>query len=122
MILTVVFVQRSFAATDCNNEEHYPIVSKTELTQLVNSKTAFVIDVNGEESFKSSHVQGAVHFSEVEKKFASVLPADKNALIVAYCGGPQCTAWKKAAAKACEMGYTNIKHFKDGISGWNKKS
>jgi rhodanese-related sulfurtransferase len=41
-------------------------------------------------------------------------------MIVAYCGGPACTAWKKAAQDACKLGYTNIKHFKEGISGWKK--
>ena len=47
-----------------------------------------------------------------------MLPADKNALIVAYCGGPKCGAWKKAAKAAAALGYTNIKHFSGGISGW----
>jgi len=32
-----------------------------------------------------------------------------------------CNAWQKAATAACEMGYTNIRHFSPGITGWNKK-
>ena len=118
----LLFQLNVFAASNCNKEENYPNVTKAELEKIVNNKSATIIDVNDDESFKSSHVPGAIHFASVEKNFATALPADKSAEIVAYCGGPMCTAWKKAARKACEMGYTNIKHFKEGIKGWNKKS
>ena len=110
------------AKSACTEEKNYPMVSKTELQQIVQAKSATIIDVNDDDSFKKSHVPGAIHFAAVEKDFAKALPTDKAAPIVAYCGGPMCTAWKKAAQKACEMGYTNIKHFKEGISGWDKKS
>ena len=53
-------------------------------------------------------------------QLGKVLPKDKSAPIVAYCGGKMCTAWHKAAKAACEMGYTNIRHFSAGITGWNK--
>lgn len=105
-------------AADCKKEDNYPRVSKAELQKIVKDKAAFIVDVNSDESFKKTHVPGAIHFSE--KTFVATLPADKATPIVAYCGGPMCTAWKKAAEKACELGYTNIKHFKEGISGWDK--
>ena len=108
--------------TECAKEEHYPMVTKAELEKMVQEKSAFVIDVNSDESFKEEHVPGAIHYKTSEAKFATLLPKDKAATIVAYCGGPACTAWKKAAEKACMLGYTNIKHFKEGISGWKKKS
>jgi rhodanese-related sulfurtransferase len=47
-----------------------------------------------------------------------VLPKDKNALVVAYCGGPKCKAYEAAAKAAEKLGYTNIKHLTAGISGW----
>lgn len=121
-LIALCLTQISFAqaATDCKNEAAYPIISKTELKTVADSKTATIFDVNSAESFKEAHVPGAVHFGSHEKDFAKLLPADKNALIVAYCGGPKCTAWLKAAKEACQLGYTNIKHFKDGISGWKK--
>ena len=49
---------------------------------------------------------------------AKSLPADKNALVVAYCGGPTCNAYAAAAKAAKELGYTNVKHLSAGISGW----
>jgi len=48
------------------------------------------------------------------------LPADKAALVVAYCGGPKCMAYQAGADAAMKLGYTNVKHFPGGISGWKK--
>lgn len=110
------------AFADCKEDSNYPVVTKAELQNIVTKKSAFIIDVNSTESFQKSRVPGAVHFDAIEKNFASNLPADKNAEIVAYCGSTMCTAWKKAAQKGCALGYKNIKHFKEGIAGWNKNS
>jgi rhodanese-related sulfurtransferase len=107
-------------STNCKDENHYPIVSKAELKTLLQSKDTVVFDVNGPDSFKKAHVPGAIDFVTNEKTFTTMLPKDKTATIVAYCGGPMCEAWQKAATKACAMGYTNIKHYKDGIIGWVK--
>lgn len=104
----------------CADENHYPLVTKSDLQTMVTKKTAFVIDVNSKESFDKTHVPTAVHYEAVKSNFAKTLPAKKDALIVSYCGGPACMAWLDAAKEACQMGYTNIKHFKEGISGWNK--
>jgi rhodanese-related sulfurtransferase len=121
LALTILLSQNAFSA-DCKNYSKYTVVSKTELQKIVENKTAFIVDVNSEDSYKKSHVPGAVHFDAIEKNFAANLPADKNAEIVAYCGSTKCSAWQKAAEMACQLGYTNIKHFKEGIAGWNKKS
>ena len=105
---------------DCAKDSHYPLVTKSELKDITAKKSAFIVDVNSDESFAKAKVPGAIHFVD-KKTFAQVLPKDKNTLIVAYCGGPACEAWKKAAEEACKLGYTNIHHFKEGISGWVKK-
>ena len=54
------------------------------------------------------------------KNLAKLLPKDKNTLVVAYCGGPGCSAYKRGAAAAEKLGYKNIKHLSAGISGWKK--
>ena len=111
----------ALATTDCTKAENYPTVTKAELQDIVKNKSAFIVDVNSADSFKKTHVPGAVHFFAIEKTYAQALPADKSAPIVAYCGGEMCTAWKDAAEKACALGYANIKHYKGGIKGWNDK-
>ena len=42
----------------------------------------------------------------------------KNAEIIAYCGGPQCPQSTQAAEKLGELGYTNVRTFKEGLQGW----
>lgn len=98
----------------------YPDVSIKELKQKIEKKEVTVIDVNGTESFEKGHIPGAIDFEANEEKLASVLPKDKNALIVAYCGGPKCMAYKQAAKAAEKLGYKNVKHLSAGISGWKE--
>ena len=98
----------------------YPDISINEVKALVGTKKATIIDVNGSESYKEGHVPGALDFDEVEKKLASVLPADKNALVIAYCGNPRCKAYQAAADAAHKLGYKNVKHMSAGIAGWKK--
>lgn len=115
--LSIIF-SLSAQAKDCTQDSSFAQVDKTELKQLIESKSAFVLDVNTEESFAKNKIPTSVNYTQIKKEFAQKLPADKNSLIVAYCGGPQCTAWKSAAKEACQLGYTNVKHYKGGIKGW----
>ncbi len=96
----------------------FPDISIADLKQAITDKKVTVIDVNGAASFANGHVPGAIDFASKGADLASVLPADKGALVVAYCGGPQCSAYKAAAKKAAELGYTNVKHLSAGKSGW----
>lgn len=98
----------------------YPDISIADLKTAIAEKKVVVIDVNGAASYTAGHVPGAINFAEAKADLASKLPADKSALVVAYCGGPSCSAYKAAANKAAELGYTNVKHLSAGISGWKK--
>jgi len=96
----------------------YPDVSIKELKSAIADKKVTLIDANGTDSYKDGHIPGAIDFEAKEKDLAKVLPKDKDALIVAYCGGPQCMAYQAAAKQAKALGYTNVKHLSAGISGW----
>ena len=98
----------------------YPDLSIKELKTSIESKQVTVIDVNGTESFEKGHIPGAIDFEANEEKLATLLPKDKNALIVAYCGGAKCMAYKQAAKKAEALGYKNVKHLSAGIAGWKE--
>jgi rhodanese-related sulfurtransferase len=100
--------------------EKYPIITQDELKQAIASKKVTLIDVNGTESYKNGHIPGAIDFDVAKADLATLLPKDKNALIVAYCGNEQCPLYQAAAEKAKELGYTNVKHFARGIQGWVK--
>ena len=93
-------------------------ISIKDVNKLAESKSAVIIDVNGDDSFKAGHVPGAINFAAIKDNLANSLPKKKDALIVAYCGNPKCGAYLKAAKAAEKLGYTNIKHMTAGISGW----
>jgi rhodanese-related sulfurtransferase len=116
--LIALFASVFIAATAFAGE--YPDISIAEVKALVGTKKATIIDVNGSDSYKAGHVPGALNFDEVEAKLASVLPEDKTALVIAYCGNPRCKAYQAAADAAHKLGYKNVKHMSAGIAGWNK--
>lgn len=96
----------------------YPDISISELKKAIAEKKVTVLDVNGSKSYEKGHIPGAIDFRAKKGEIASLLPQDKNALVVAYCGGPTCGAYAAAAKAAKELGYTNVKHLSAGISGW----
>jgi len=93
-------------------------ISIEELSKAIADGKVTVIDVNGSTSYTNGHIPGAVDFRAESGDIAKVLPADKGQLVVAYCGGPSCNAYKAGAKAAKELGYTNVKHLSAGISGW----
>ena len=95
-------------------------ISHDELSAAIAAKSAVILDVNGSDSYKAGHIPGAVDYIAHKEQLASLLPADKNALVVAYCGSPSCHAYAAAADAAVKLGYTNVKHYAPGISGWKK--
>jgi len=99
-------------------KEAFPDVSHSDLKAMIEEGSVFLIDVNGSKSYEKGRIPGAVDFAKVKGDIASVLPKDKHATIVAYCGGPSCAAYKKAAKLVASMGYTDVHHYSGGISGW----
>ena len=95
-----------------------PDISHDELVAAIKSKSVVLLDANGSESYAAGHIPGAIDYDANKDALAAKLPADKAALIVAYCGGPACHAYQAAADDAAKLGYTNIKHLREGISGW----
>jgi rhodanese-related sulfurtransferase len=80
-----------------------------------------VIDVNGAKSFtKRGHIPGAVSFTGAKSLAKQLSKAKKDVLVVAYCGGPTCNAYKRGASVAADLGFKNVKHLSAGISGWIK--
>ena len=98
----------------------FPEISTAQLKQAIHQKKVVLLDVNGTESWQKGHIPGALNFVAVENELAAKLPADKNTLIVAYCGNEQCPAYRAGATAAQKLGYKNVKHYAKGIQGWVK--
>jgi rhodanese-related sulfurtransferase len=97
-----------------------PEISHAELKAAIASQSAVILDVNGTDSFKAGHIPGAADFIANKGHLTEILPIDKSALVIAYCGNEQCSAYADAAAAATTLGYTNVKHYAPGIDGWKK--
>ena len=113
LIATTIIASSAYAG-------EFPDISIADLKKAIADKKVTIIDVMGSASYKKGHVPSAIDFAAVKASFAKSLPDDKNALVVAYCGGPSCSAYKSAANAAEKLGYKNIKHMSAGISGWLK--
>jgi rhodanese-related sulfurtransferase len=95
-------------------------ISIKDVKAAADAKSAVIIDVNGADSYKAGHVPGALSWAEIKTDLAAKLPADKNTLVIAYCGSPKCGAYAAAANAAKKLGYTNVKHMSAGIAGWKE--
>ena len=67
------------------------------------------------------HIPMAVNIPNTQfDKMTDMLPKDKNALLIFYCGGLKCKLSHKSAQKAEALGYTNVKVFAKGFPEWMK--
>jgi 3-mercaptopyruvate sulfurtransferase SseA len=68
-----------------NAEDKMPRVTAEEAKKLVAEGKAIIIDVRGSDSYKSSHIKGALDFplKKLEAGDFTNLPKDKR--IIAYC-------------------------------------
>lgn len=86
-------------------------------------RIALVVDSRPTIKYNEGTVPGAVNvpFQEWEKR-KGLLPADKNAQVIFFCGGFKCDLSHKSAAKAREMGYTDVRIYAEGWPVWQEKS
>lgn len=77
--------------------------------------------------YKPKYVKGfipsavSIPASQLDK-LAEQLPADKNTLLIFYCGGLKCPLSHKSAFKARELGYRNVHVYDEGFPDWKKKA
>ena len=93
-------------------------ISVEELLKIMTSgQTYNLFDARPVKRFGNAHIPSARPAFPKDENFLSLLPADKDALIVFYCGGPTCPYTGIAVGKAQEAGYTNLKGFQAGLPG-----
>lgn len=105
-------------ASAAAEEKKIAEVSVTEVERFVKDKSATILDANDSDTRKEyGVVPGAVLLSSKEYPL-SALPASKADKLVFYCGGVQCRASDKAAARAASAGYSDVSVMRAGIRGW----
>lgn len=96
-------------------------VGVDEVEKLLADKKAVPVDANSDETrSEMGTLPGAVKLSSSKSFELSELPADKSTELIFYCGSEKCRAAPKAAARAEEAGYSDVKVMSEGIRGWVK--
>lgn len=111
----------------------YGIVSTDALKQMIDAKKPMLIvdTMPYTKSYKKNHIPGAVPFEfpipemtsideETKAKFLTLLGADKDRLLVFYCGFTKCTRSHNGAMWARKFGYTNVLRHPGGILAWKQ--
>ena len=79
-------------------------------------------DARPAKRYVEGHVPSAVSTPVTKPEaLTEQLPANKDQLLVFYCGGPTCPFTGQAVEIAQAAGYTNVKGFQVGIPGWKKQ-
>jgi len=100
------------------DEKKIAEVTVTDVERFVKDKSATILDANDGDTRKEyGVVPGAVLLSGKDYPL-SALPASKSDKLVFYCGGTQCRASDKAAARAASAGYADVSVMRAGIRGW----
>ncbi len=110
-------------ATEAAFEPFHDIVDMAFVKQHVTIPMADNVMLIDSRPFKPKYIQGhipmAVSISDSQfDKMTDQLPADKNSLLIFYCGGLKCKLSHKSAMKAEKLGYTNVKVFAEGYPAW----
>ena len=112
------------AAADTSWQYH-DIVDAAFVAQYAKVPMAEDVMIIDSRPYKPMYVKGhipmavSIPYSQMDK-MTDQLPANKDNLLIFYCGGLKCKLSHDAARKAESLGYKNIKVFAEGYPGWLK--
>jgi rhodanese-related sulfurtransferase len=95
------------------------LITREELQAAIADGSATVLDALAGAYWEKQHLPGAIplHADEVEAAHRGLLP-DRDALIVTYCSNPACQNSQQVAGKLEQLGYTNVRKYREGIEDW----
>ena len=95
------------------------LITRDELKAAIDRGGVTVVDALGESYWAQQHLPGAVYLvaDDVAARAAELLP-DKDAAIVTYCSNTACGNSQAVASKLENLGYTNVRKYREGIQDW----
>ena len=98
----------------------FPIeIELPEVYQIWQRGEAVFVDARAPYHFNEGHIPGAVNVPVNRvKETLSVLPTDRNAQLITYCGSINCPNVYQLMHLLWEEGYRNVQFFPSGIFGW----
>lgn len=109
------------ATDNSKTSEAITVISTKEMEKYTDMDSVFIIDTrfgrwdNGARIPGAESLNGKFTKRDITKKYP-----DKNAVMVVYCNNSECPLSGSFAKKLKQYGYKNIKHYKEGIEGWEK--
>jgi len=86
---------------------------------LFDKRDVLFIDARPWGKFVGSSIIGSMSVPDTKfDKLSKLMPIDKNAHIVTYCGGYKCNKSHNVAKKLMTLGYTNVKVYAAGFPEW----
>jgi rhodanese-related sulfurtransferase len=90
-----------------------------EVHQIWKQGAAVFVDTRSAAYFKRGHIPDAVNVPiNRVKQNLSILPTDKEALLITYCGSIECPNAYQLMNIFFAHGYRNVKFFPRGLRGW----
>ncbi len=117
-------VSRPHAADSKRALEHFESMLEFETDcwdvhhAIKNNRKDFVLlDVRGDELYKSGHIESAINLPHTRINETSLKEIPSDTLFVVYCAGPHCNGTEKAAIRLARLGRP-VKKMIGGITGW----
>jgi len=106
-----------------------PEVSTEELEQIIQSRSAVVLDTRPHREWSISHIPTALNvapkpgipialYTSDVAEVGRLVDGDKSQPLVLYCNGPYCGKSKRVAGALLEEGYTNVRRYQLGAPVW----
>jgi rhodanese-related sulfurtransferase len=113
-----------FAVLPVFAEKKFEIVSTDQLKAMFDTKQSFVlIDARSKQEYKNAHIIKAINIPDKKlQDNMSLLPIDKNTLLIIYCNGVRCGKSMRLAKQLEPLGYQNIKIYSEGIPVWEERN
>ena len=101
------------------NEANFPRIAAEDLREKMKTRAVTVIDVRPALAYEGEHIAGSLSMAlaSVESSL-DLLPADKNAEIVAYCTCPAEESSIAAGLILNKHGYNKVSALFGGLSAW----
>ncbi len=96
------------------------VITLHELKQwLDDGRPVILVEVLAAHAYRKAHLPGAINLPILGLRYAAerVLP-DKHIPVVVYCQNARCGSSAKAARVLTELGYANVREFRDGKDAW----
>ena len=106
-----------------------PEVSTKELEQILQDRSAVVLDTRPHREWSVSHVPTAINvapkpgmpmalYTSDVAEVGRLVDGDKSQPLVLYCNGPYCGKSKRVAEALLEEGYANVRRYQLGAPVW----